>query len=590
MAVSAPLVPPKLVPIAAGRDRLVPTVAGCDQLVSTVAGCDRLVPIVARDRTACFRVLSLVYAKLLVVVCIAFLISEVITSNVPLYYYEGFFVYLYGGSILFLIYIFTYLLHESGSGGAGGGGGSGCCGTSASTAVEVSLNHGSGSPEHFSRTGRLRKTKTSDNDHSHGGFFLRIGAIAFGLGTMVYNGLELGSFFEIPRSSDCWQMMLAVNPCLQALFTFMQMYFIFMKSRLNIHKFKVVARFGLMHLVATNICVWVRTLVRESLRVFTDYSEATGDAKTEDFMILERHGESEAKNNCGRINIMGEVVGDASPYLFPLIIEYSLIGATVIFVMWKNIGRCPHYVDEDVNRDHVSVSSRKAHTKVDCIGVSKGLFCGLLALVIITICLVLFFVLVQQDQHRRLAIFLADTSHAGILFLMMLASLIGILRSRRLKFAYDKPDDLDAILLRVSAFGLFLYSMFCLIAAALSPMQNVPNILVLVTSALVILQVMSQLIYISDVAKRSVYLPEHDRTKPGRHVVTFLLLCNLALWLVYTFEIEKVDANPVQLNFYGRLHWAVILRVTLPLAIFHRFHSAVVLAEVWKSSYRARED
>jgi len=33
----------------------------------------------------------------------------------------------------------------------------------------------------------------------------------------------------------------------------------------------------------------------------------------------------------------------------------------------------------------------------------------------------------------------------------------------------------------------------------------------------------------------------------------------------------------------------VILRVTLPLAIFHRFHSAVVLAEVWKSSYKARE-
>ena len=45
-----------------------------------------------------------------------------------------------------------------------------------------------------------------------------------------------------------------------------------------------------------------------------------------------------------------------------------------------------------------------------------------------------------------------------------------------------------------------------------------------------------------------------------------------------------------QLNFYGSLHWAVMLRVTLPLAIFHRFHSAVVLAEVWKSSYKARAD
>ena len=45
-----------------------------------------------------------------------------------------------------------------------------------------------------------------------------------------------------------------------------------------------------------------------------------------------------------------------------------------------------------------------------------------------------------------------------------------------------------------------------------------------------------------------------------------------------------------QLDFYGALHWAVMLRVTLPLAIFHRCHSAVVLAEVWKSSYKARAD
>lgn len=28
----------------------------------------------------------------------------------------------------------------------------------------------------------------------------------------------------------------------------------------------MVARFGLMHCVATNICVWIRTLVRESLK------------------------------------------------------------------------------------------------------------------------------------------------------------------------------------------------------------------------------------------------------------------------------------------------------------------------------------
>ncbi|XP_043208167.1 proton channel OtopLc-like isoform X10 [Amphibalanus amphitrite] len=577
-------------------------------------------------KTACFRILSLVYAKLLVVVCIAFLISEIITDSVPLYFYEAFFTYLYGVSILFLLYVLVYLLHESSTKVGKQQEGSGCCGKGSSCCgrasrrrglrsgsyqvnpsgdpgsakkakppADVNLNDGAGgggggSPERLTRECRPYKTKTSDNEHSHGGFFLRIGAIAFGLGTMVYNGLELGTFFEIPEDSECWQILMAVNPCLQATFTFMQMYFIFMNSRLNIHKFKVVARCGLMHVVATNVCVWLRTVVRESLRVYTDHSRATGGRRTEDFLILGDPVAAADNFTCGRVNIMGAIVRDASPYLFPLMIEYSLIGAAVLYIMWQNIGRCPRYLEEDDIPDHVSVTSRKAHTKVDCIGASKGLFCGLLVLVAAIICLVLYFVLIEREEYEKMAIFLADTSHAGILFLMLLATLVGFIRNRKLKFAQDKPDELDAILQRVSGFGLFLYSVFCVISAALSPLPHVPNLLVLITSSLVILQVLFQLLYVADVSKRAVYLPEHDLSKPGRQVVTFLLLCNIALWVVYTFEIRKVEADPVQLNFYGPLHWAVLLRVTLPLAIFHRFHSAVVLAEVWKSSYKARAD
>jgi hypothetical protein len=40
--------------------------------------------------------------------------------------------------------------------------------------------------------------------------------------------------------------------------------------QLNIHRFKVLARFGLMHIVATNLCVWIRTLVLESIKEITN--------------------------------------------------------------------------------------------------------------------------------------------------------------------------------------------------------------------------------------------------------------------------------------------------------------------------------
>lgn len=42
---------------------------------------------------------------------------------------------------------------------------------------------------------------------------------------------------------------------------------------------------------------------------------------------------------CRRTNIMGSLVQDASPFLFPCTIEYSLICAAILYVMWKNISK-----------------------------------------------------------------------------------------------------------------------------------------------------------------------------------------------------------------------------------------------------------
>ncbi|XP_042891325.1 proton channel OtopLc-like isoform X4 [Penaeus japonicus] len=593
-------------------------------------------------KTSTFITLSLLYATLLVVVCLGFVLSEVLTHNVPLYYYEAFFTYLYGISILFLLYVFCYLLsgsarerkpkkpqgHHSGQ-------------YNVSEYEYYAYNEKVRQPEGVpdgsptqekltssSSCSKPRKHKTSDNEHSHGSFFLRIGAIAFGLGTMIYNGLEFGVFFEIPTSSPCYQILRGVNPLLQLVFTFMQMYFVFMNARLNIHKFKFLARFGLMHIVATNLCVWVRTLVRESLKEINEFKVSQGQ-KGEDYMILEgirralaNRGllapngylynldkfvemqeinetlqqesawvteEDIVNRTCERVEIMGSIVSDSAPYLYPFIVEYSLIGASVLYIMWKHIGRNPRFVyDPEVAGDGMSVVSRRCHSRVDCVGASKGLFCGLLVLVASLICLILFFVLVNRDELKMLAIYLADCSHCGIMFFSIIAMFIGFFRVRQLKFHGEREEELDDILLMVSAFGLFAYAVFSAVAGSLSAYTKEPNLLVMVTGILSVLQVIIQMVFIKDTQRRQVSLPEHERTKPGRQVVTFLLICNLTMWVIYTFETQKVEANPVQLEFFGDLPWTILLRCTLPLAIFHRFHSTVVLAAIWKNSYKTR--
>ena len=129
---------------------------------------------------------------------------------------------------------------------------------------------------------------------------------------MIYNGLELGTFFEIPWDSPCYQVLRGINPILQMVFTFSQMYFVFMNARvsnlcvllcaaatnfnfsissflqLNIHKFKFLARFGMMHMVATNLCVWMRTICKESIKEIALYRVDRGQGVSEDYMILRK--------------------------------------------------------------------------------------------------------------------------------------------------------------------------------------------------------------------------------------------------------------------------------------------------------------
>lgn len=84
---------------------------------------------------------------------------------------------------------------------------------------------------------------------------------------------------------------------------------------------------------------------------------------------------------CRRTNIMGSLVQDASPFLFPCTIEYSLICAAILYVMWKNISRIstPVHPTSLEKMDKVPPFHYKRsphHYSVDCAQAHKGLFVG----------------------------------------------------------------------------------------------------------------------------------------------------------------------------------------------------------------------
>lgn len=57
--------------------------------------------------------LSALYGKLLVVMGIAFPMAEVISTYIPPSFYEAFYLYLYFGSMIFLVYMYAMLCSDS---------------------------------------------------------------------------------------------------------------------------------------------------------------------------------------------------------------------------------------------------------------------------------------------------------------------------------------------------------------------------------------------------------------------------------------------------------------------------------------------
>lgn len=105
--------------------------------------------------------------------------------------------------------------------------------------------------------------------------------------------------------------------------------------------------------------------------------------------------------NCGRTNIMGALVQNAAPFLFPCTIEYSLICAVILFEMWKKVKNMPSI--ERYRRN--SIKPNPAHVKsahqfsVDCSRAHRGMFAGIIVIVLTIICLIMYFVMYKEPGN-----------------------------------------------------------------------------------------------------------------------------------------------------------------------------------------------
>lgn len=569
-------------------------------------------------------VVSALYCKILVILGLAFPMAEVISLNVPKGYYQLFYVYLFLGSLLFLLCIYIDLLRTRASWAMANR----MCRKSTNPATnEEAQNHESDIVDGGGVGPKIPRPRVH-----YGSFYLRLGTVLFGIGSMIYSGIEIGMFFELNMdgSSDCKNLFSIIRPILQMSFVFVQMYFIFLNQKMNIYKNKLLSRFGLMHMIATNLCVWLNVLILETSHEIMDAHHTDGSAAVNNHTDIVETGTpiaskttSSAKGSSPTLNshvfdishlvslchrkknIMSQLLADSGPFLFPCTIEYSLICAAVLFVMWKNIAeehehykfqkrrrkisrtmQVLHNVHHSADEDEDEEERPAHHYSVDCSHANTGLFVGIFIMVIVIISLIVFFVLIssKDEQLHSAAITVASMTELALYCLTTLAVLVGMCQVRKLWYDTTRQLELDNLLLIVAQTGVFIYSAFCIIGAFFQ-LQN--HLLAFLASLATLIQTTIQTVFILDASSRYAYTADQVRNKPGREVVTFLLVCNLAMWAINTLETNRADSHPIQVDFYGGdWAWPIITHVSMPLAIFYRFHSTVCLCEIWKKSFK----
>lgn len=511
----------------------------------------------AASRAYIFRLFTCFYAIFIVIAGITIELSNIIASaeNTGKISIKDLILgtWLLGGSILFIAYC-SYLVHDM----------------------------------HFAikrRRQSFRNSTMSDGKEpevlantSTGSLYLRLGCVVFGIIGVVYYLLIFvicllgwsSNEGECSVISDVLNMMAAV-------FIFVQMWFVYCNGKIIFTGDGNLARFGLMHLTGTNLWMWLRYILYEEVETVKEIRHAHHLNESRSM----GHSHHEIIEPCQGVLC---VFSGYNEFMYTCVVEYSLICAGISFVFWTNLER--------LKRGQMESKMRKRSVlKIDCSRTAEGLFAGF-ACIIVTIIAIALFNAYSSDKNVAQWIF----SCTNLIFFLISTFLVlfAFWRMKYLKFLMeddDAEDDnvelLDRILLVVGLMGELTFS----IGGILSFINNMSiglPLIIFTTNVLRLIQVTFQSGLLM-VASR-LRLEEGDqhmlRYKPGKQVITMLLMMNCAQFLMNIFEAQKAGINDEMLSMYGSYYWAIVVRGCSPLTIFYRFHSSACFAEVWKKTFR----
>ncbi|XP_068932092.1 proton channel OTOP2 [Petaurus breviceps papuanus] len=460
-------------------------------------------------------------------------------------------------------------------------------------------------------------------DPHAGPIWLLGGLVLFGVCTLVMDVFKTGyysSFYE------CQSAIKILYPIIQAIFVIFQTYFLWVSAKDCIHAHLDLTRCGLMFTLTTNLAIWMAAVVDESVHHAHSHTGNSSHAR------LISHGDTE-EGACPCNTTFCQVFEQGYFYLYPFNIEYSLFASTMVYVMWKNVGRLMGPSQDHGHGHSHTPSFTSLFRATFFIGPVFGVFIFVVGLGIF----IIYQVQVSGDNSgTEQALILYYSFNVACLGLMTLVSLGGSIiyrfDQRTMDHHKNPTRTVDVALLMGAALGQYAISYYSIVAVVASNPRDLLGGLNLSYSLLMIAQHIFQNVFIIESLHRGppaiqgnpdndpvhglthanqdalhtlpdypsaprlvgsttagpqetviiISAPQRNwRSKCLKDISLFLLLCNMILWIMPAFGARPQFNNNLELDFYGYSLWAAIVNICLPFGIFYRMHAVSSLLEVY---------
>ncbi|RMB92276.1 hypothetical protein DUI87_31388 [Hirundo rustica rustica] len=329
-------------------------------------------------------------------------------------------------------------------------------------------------------------------DSHAGAIWIRGSVLLFGSCSILLNVFQIGYSTILVH---CKSRVEIVFPSIGILFICTQAYFLWHHSKDCIQVQHNFTRCGLMLTIATNLLLWLLAVTNDTLHV-----EIESQLRNETTLCT-----------CPNTTIC-KVFQKGYILLYPFNTEYCLVCCSVLYVMWKNVGR-------RISHHHIPHTKPKFKLQ----GVVFGPLLGTSA-VIIGACVFMMYQIQATSLVPSRQVFVIYYSYYIVLLPLMsvgavIGTMIHALEKKELDTLKNPTRSLDVVLLMGAALGQIGMSYFSIVALVATDPRDLLNSLALSYSVLLIFQNITQNVFVIDGLHRQRAVAATEAKHAGQHTV-----------------------------------------------------------------------